>query len=82
MFSMEDTIKSITKLLKISKDLQFEVTIEENTIHDLEFAKTLQRLKREIKFPTKLEDPTTDSNPMYSKFSRGPNNFDRSSSTK
>ncbi len=40
----------ITKLLKINGDLQFEITIEENTIHDQEFAKTLQRLKREIKF--------------------------------
>ncbi len=59
MFSMEDTIKLITILLKISGDLQFEVTIEENTIHDLEFAKTLQRLKREIKFSTKLEDFVT-----------------------
>ncbi len=59
MFSMEDTIKLITILLKISRDLQFEVTIEENTIHDLEFAKTLQRLKREIKFSTKLEDFVT-----------------------
>jgi hypothetical protein len=56
MFSMEDTIKSITKLLKISRDLQYEVTIEENIIHDLEFAKTFQRIKREINFPTKFED--------------------------
>ncbi len=43
-------------IVEISRNFQYEVSIEKNTIHDLEFAKTLQRLKREIKFPTKLED--------------------------
>jgi cell division protein FtsB len=41
MFSMEDTIKldnQIVENQQINKDLQSEVTIEEETIHDLEFA--------------------------------------------
>jgi hypothetical protein len=54
MISMENTVKpnnQIVESQQINEDLQFEVTIEKDTIHDSKYTKTPQRLRREIFFP-------------------------------
>jgi hypothetical protein len=78
MISMENTVEPNNQIVEnqqINKDLQFEVIIEKDTIHDLKSTKAPQRLRREILFPKRrknfikllniqfttnfLEDPTT-----------------------
>ncbi len=46
----------IVRNQQINGDQKSEAIIEENTIHDSKFRKTLQRTKRERKFPKRLKD--------------------------
>jgi hypothetical protein len=46
----------IVRIQQINGDQKSEAIIEENTIHDSKFRKTLQRTKRERKFPKRLKD--------------------------
>ncbi len=57
MISMGNNTKPNNQIVgnqQINEDLQLEAIIEENAIHDSKFPKTLQRHRREIKFPKRL----------------------------